>query len=170
MKCLYSLNIFSSLHEFFKLSVIFGIFLSTSEMNLTNSASDAKNCRSTHHTWHAYVCCVRVCVCVPKHATTKGILRILPGSKYVCHLQRNVKWKCLFESSVEKAKTSEINICQITQQKLILFCASLGLSLFLSLPNSLSLLHPSLSVCISVSIHMCAEIRAIIRIVFVTLT
>lgn len=165
MKCLYSLNIFSSLHEFFKLSVIFGIFLSTSEMNLTNSASDAKNCRSTHHTWHAYGCCVRVCV--PKHATTKGILRILPGSKYVCHLQRNVKWKCLFESSVEKAKTSEINICQITQQKLILFCASLGLSLFLSLPNSLSLLHPSLSVCISVSIHMCAEIRAII---FVTLT
>lgn len=122
------------------------------------------------HTSHvACVCllCACVCVCVPKHATTKGILRILPGSKYVCHLQRNVKWKCLFESSVEKAKTSEINICQITQQKLILFCASLGLSLFLSLPNSLSLLHPSLSVCISVSIHMCAEIRAII---FVTLT
>jgi len=26
---------------------------------------------------------------------TKGILRILPGSKCVCYLQRNVKWKCL---------------------------------------------------------------------------
>lgn len=45
-------------------------------------------------------------------ADTKGICRILPGFKYFCHLQRNVKWKCLF-----KRENTDINIFQITLAK-----------------------------------------------------
>lgn len=63
-------------------------------------------------------------------ADTKGICRILPGFKYFCHLQRNVKWKCL-----SKRENGDINIFQIAAAKLssrvcvcdseIFVCASL---------------------------------------------
>lgn len=127
-------------------------------MNLT------KNCRATHHMWHAYICCVRLCVCVPKHATTKGIWRILPGSKYVCHLQRNVKWKCREQRRKSQNQRNKYLPNNLAKTHTIL-CQLRSISLPLS--THLSRSHPSHSVCMSVSIHLCAEIRAII---FVTLT
>lgn len=154
-----------SLHKILQAFSYFGIFLSTSEMNLTKPKTVVPHITCG---MHISAVCVYVCLCLNMRLQKVfGVFYLAQNMFAICKemLNGNAFSRAASKSQNQRNKYLPNNLAKTHTILCQLRSISLPLPIYPSLFLTRS--HPSLSVCMSVSIHLCAEIRAII---FVTLT